>query len=317
MSLGERERPGPNFLHEAHLYRGESDFLGGSLDFIEAGVTADEPVLVAVDSAKIAALRAELDDGRGVVEFVPMERVGRNPGRIISVWHDFVERHPDRPVRGIGEPIWAGRDETTLVECQQHEHLLNAAFGATHGFRLRCPYDADALAPEVVLEAARSHPLLSDGEGDGPRPSPAYQDVDGDELLSAALPAPPSGAETLLVTAGRLGSVREQLMLIAGDAGFDAGRRQDIALVASELATNSLDHGPGGCYVRTWRTDGRFVVEVRDGGHIDDPLVGRRRPEMGARRGRGLWLVHELADLVQVRADHDGSTVRAFFDLPD
>ena len=50
---------------------------------------------------------------------------------------------------------------------------------------------------------------------------------------------------------------------------------------------------------------------MRDGGHIDDPMAGRRMPPSSDTGGRGLLLVHLLSDLVQVRSSVDeGSTVR-------
>src|SRR5436190_16073394 len=137
------------FRHEAFLYAGEDEFLGGTLPFIREGVENDEPVLVVVSADKIELLRGALSlngDGRKVL-FADMEEVGRNPGRIIPAWRDFVEDRPDssRPIRGIGEPIHPGRTATELVECHRHESLLNLAFADTPGFWLMCPYDTSAL----------------------------------------------------------------------------------------------------------------------------------------------------------------------------
>ena len=52
------------------------------------------------------------------------------------------------------------------------------------------------------------------------------------------------------------------------------------------------------------------VCEVRDGGHIDAPLVGRERPSLERPGGRGLWLVNQLCDLVQIRSFPTGTVVR-------
>ena len=45
---------------------------------------------------------------------------------------------------------------------------------------------------------------------------------------------------------------------------------------------------------------------------IVDPLAGRRQP-VADTGGYGLWIVNQLADLVQIRNDALGSTVRAHF----
>ena len=65
-----------------------------------------------------------------------------------------------RRLRGIGEPIWADRSPDELVECQRHEALLNLAFADAGDFWLLCPYDVDALDPDVIAEAHHSHPAV-------------------------------------------------------------------------------------------------------------------------------------------------------------
>ena len=113
----------------------------------------------------------------------------RTPARIIPAWRTFVDEHGGRPVRGIGEPVWAGRRPAEVVECQLHEALLNVAVEPDVPLWLRCPYDADALDDEVLLEASRSHPaLVEDGDYRG---SLHYGGVDHvREAFSATLPAP-------------------------------------------------------------------------------------------------------------------------------
>ena len=61
------------------------------------------------------------------------------------------------------------------------------------------------------------------------------------------------------------------------------------------------------------RSTGALVCEVRDSGYIDDPLAGRRRiPTSAASGQRGIWLVNQLCDLVQLRTHAHGTTVRVF-----
>ena len=106
--------------------------------------------------------------------------LGRNPARIIPAWRDFRARH-DGPIRGIGEPIWAGRDGAELVECQLHEALLNVAFDGADEFQLLCPYDTSALDDSVVHEACAGHPHVN------AQPSRAYRER---ERLLAPFEAP-------------------------------------------------------------------------------------------------------------------------------
>jgi hypothetical protein len=59
-----------------------------------------------------------------------------------------------------------------------------------------------------------------------------------------------------------------------------------------------------------WTEPGAAVVEFTDAGRLTDPLVGRRPPASEQYGGRGVYLVHQLCDLVQVRSTPRGTTVR-------
>ena len=150
------------FRHEALFYSGVDEFLAGTLPFVLEGVEMGEPVLVVVPEPRLAALRAALGAVSAQVTFADMRLVGVNPARIIPVWHDFVDclGSGGRAVRGIGEPIWAGRTDEELVECQIHEALLNVAFAGPEVVTILCPYDAAALEDSVCDEAHHSHPWL-------------------------------------------------------------------------------------------------------------------------------------------------------------
>ena len=64
-----------------------------------------------------------------------------------------------------------------------------------------------------------------------------------------------------------------------------------------------------------WRDNGTLLCEVRDGGHLDDPLAGRQPPAHGQLNGRGLWMANQLCDLVQIRSLPDGNVVRLHVSL--
>jgi hypothetical protein len=62
--------------------------------------------------------------------------------------------------------------------------------------------------------------------------------------------------------------------------------------------------------VRLWRSGGSVVGEVVASGRIDDPLAGRRRPAASAPDGRGLWIINQLCDLVELRSRGLRTTLR-------
>jgi anti-sigma regulatory factor (Ser/Thr protein kinase) len=307
----QQERAGHGFRHEAMLYAGDDGFVAATLPFIRAAVADREPILVVVGTPKIDRLRAELGDDAAHVLFEDMAGVGTNPARIIPVWRAFVEGHaaPGRRMRGIGEPVWAGRTAAELVECQRHECLLNLAFANAMDFWLACPYDVAALDPDVVEHVRDSHPVLvQDGAA---RASDACLDHAAVAApFTEPLPEPAAGASEIPFDGDALFGLRALVVAHATSAGLDELRAGDLVLAVHELATNSVRHGGGHGVLRMWHDDDAVICEVRDAGRIVHPMAGRERPESDQLGGHGLWLINQLCDLVQIRSFATGGVVR-------
>jgi anti-sigma regulatory factor (Ser/Thr protein kinase) len=296
------------FRHEALLYAGQEEFLASTSAFIRDAVAAGEPTLVVVSSDKIARLRAELGADAEAVRFADMAEEGGNPARIIPVWRAFVDEHAGTAVRGIGEPVWADRSADELLECQLHEALLNAEFDGGSPWWLVCPYDVQSLPEEVVGEAYRSHPFVS---RDGAlQPNMRFDAEAPWGAFEQPLPEPADRAYELDFEGGSLRPVRAFVSEHAAAAGLDRERTDDLVLAVNELVTNSLRHGTGGARLRVWRDERALICEIRDEGRIEQPLIGRRHPAPDADTGRGLWLVNQLCDLVQLRSSGEGTVIR-------
>lgn len=300
------------FHHEALFYDGDDEFVERCRGFVEEGLDRGEPVLVMVGSRKLELLSGALGGRAEQAHFADMEVVGRNPARIIPAWARFVADHAGAgrsvAMRGIGEPIWAGREPDELVECQLHESLLNVAFAAADSFQLICPYDTSALPDDVLAEARRSHPIVSSaGE---PASCGDYCGIDNAAaLFYEDLAEPPADADELRVTLDDLREARELVRRRAMEAGLGV-RADDFVLAVNEVLSNSLYHARDDGLLRVWDEAGGLVCEVRDSGHIAQPLVGREEPSIGQVGGHGIWLVNLVCDLVQVRSSEQGSTVR-------
>ena len=299
------------FRHEALFYAGRDDFVRRTAAFLRDGVEAEEPALVVVDAAKIALLREELGDAASGVQFADMAEVGANPARIIPAWRDFVTRSAPtgRRLRGIGEPIWPERTGAELAECVRHESLLNLAFAGGPSWWLLCPYDTEALDTVVLEEARRTHPFVREN-GVG-RES---DDFCGLSAIAAPfaepLPEPPASALELAFGDGPLEALRWLAGRAAAEAKLGASRAADFVLAVHELATNTVRHGGGRGTLRLWREPDALVCEVSDAGRLDQPLAGRERPLAGQSGGRGLWIVNQVCDLVQIRCFATGTVVR-------
>ena len=304
------------FSHEALFYSGQQGFLEGVLPFVTDALVAEESVLVAVVDDKAELLKQALGPDGERVSFTDMRLLGHNPARIIPAWHRFLKENAseNRPVRGIGEPIWHGRSAAEVSECQRHESLLNLAFDEGIGWRLLCPYDLGALDEDVIEAARRSHPFVSEDGEIGV--SAAY--LRGDAApgpFDGALPPPPAGATELAFTGNSMGWLRRLLRGWAAGLGLGHERTEHLLLAVTELASNSVHHGGGDGTLWMWHEEQRLLVEVHDRGHIEEALVGRTHPAPEQPAGRGLWLVNHLCDLVQIRSDHAGSVVRVHMDL--
>ncbi|HEY8466907.1 MAG TPA: sensor histidine kinase [Solirubrobacterales bacterium] len=295
------------FHHEALLYEDEREYAIGVGDFVRDGVEAGEPVMVAVDARKAALLRAELGELAERVRFVDSRTMGVNPGRILWAWREFEAAHPG-PIRGVGEPVWPGRTADERAECYHHEALLNLAFQRRVRFRLLCPYDASGLHPDALTAAHETHPFVT--ERGAAHPSAAY-------VRPPTVPPPPHDlaptperAMGISIEPGTLASLRRIVASEAQRHGMSGPRVWDLVTAVHELAMNTLVHGGGHGSLRIWRAGHALVCEVKDKGVIENALVGRVRPDATETTGRGVWLVHQLCDLVQVRSWKHGTTVR-------
>jgi anti-sigma regulatory factor (Ser/Thr protein kinase) len=297
------------FRHEALLYAGAEQFVERTLSFIQEGLAAVEPILVVVDPDKIQRLQAALNGSAEKVTFADMTEVGANPARIIPAWSDFVCKHEHRHVRGIGEPIWAGRSQAELAECQLHESLLNLAFAGSEAFTLLCPYDTESLPADVIDEALHSHPCSRlDGavHANGSYRNSPWQGGP----IEQPLPEPSIAAQLAFDRLADLGRVRAFVAEHAASHGLNRARTADLVLAAHEAAANSLTHAGGTGSIRIWSEADTLVCELRDRGRILDPLVGRVCPSSEPQGGRGIWLIQQVADLAQIRSSAGGTTIR-------
>jgi anti-sigma regulatory factor (Ser/Thr protein kinase) len=303
-----------DFRHEVLFYDDSDEFLAGTVPYLREAIETGDTALVAVGPARTAALQGELGADADAVRFADMHSLGRNPARIIPFWRDFLDEDANggRSLRGIGEPIWPGRNPHELDECHRHESLLNVAFDDAPRFSLLCPYDTQNLPDDQLEAAARCHPFAS---GSGPRNIEKAESGSPAEIFAGALPPRPTDAATLRFGRKELSQVRALVQREAAHVGLKPEHASDLVTAASELAANSIAHGGGRGSVWVWRDDSELAVEVDDGGLIEEPLVGRRRPPIAQEGGRGLWIANLLCDLVQIRSGDEGTAVRLRMNL--
>ncbi|MFE0629581.1 anti-sigma factor RsbA family regulatory protein [Streptomyces sp. NPDC058864] len=309
--VGELSDAGP-FEHPALFYRDAGEYTARTVPFLLEGMAAGEPVAVAVPPPRLAQLRAALGPRGANVQWIDMEHAGRNPGRIIpDVLRAFADTRPAGRVRIIGEPVWPGRSVLEYPACAQHEALINVAF-AGRPVTILCPYDATGLDSAALAEARATHPVVLDGD----RGRRSAQYAPGRVIAAHnRLPQRPSRALAFGFAEPRLAEARHAATAEARRLGLAGDRLAEFSLAVGELTTNSVLHGGGSGVVRVWAEDGHVVCEVHDRGRLTDLLAGRRPASRDRPHGRGLLLVHRIADLVRQRTTADGTTIRAYLRL--
>ncbi len=293
-------------VHAALLYRHPEQLRLALAEFVRDAVAAQEAILVVLPSSSLEALGDALDAARDHLTVQDMSDVGRNPARLIPMLLRWLGEQAGQ-CRVVSESLWPQRSYAEASECLRHEALLNHAL-CDETVNVLCPFDAEHLDAELLAGAELTHPQLIDEAG--ARPSVTY----GDPLelaLGRNWPQAPAPAEASeLSFDGDLWQLRHAL---AADPLLEIlapERRDDLVFAVNEAASNALRHGDGRVDARVWREDGRVVGEVRSTSTIDDPLAGRRTPEIDDVGGRGLWLINQVCDLVEVRSATDGASVR-------
>lgn len=298
-----------SYRHEALLWRNADEFLAATVPFVHEGLEAGEGVTVALTGERTRWLKDAIGSDADGVAFVDMSELGQNPARIIPAWRRFLDEHSllGRPVRGIGEPIWVGRRPEEIAESQLHEALMNVAVGPDTPCWAMCPYDTAQLDPAVIEEVYRSHPAVVNGaeyRGSHLYGGRAHVDL----VFGTELPRL-SGPSTELVF-GPEGphTISALVASTAYAAGISVDKAADLAVAVQELASNSLQRGATEASVRLVVRDDAVICDVHDGVTIGDPLTGRRSTTKGNQGG--IWLAHQLCDLVQLRSTPGGTTVR-------
>ncbi len=286
------------------MHAGWSDFVEGTASFIRDGLAADEPALVVLSAPKAAMLRRALGRVDGVC-YVDPTGLGRDPGRIVPAWRVFLAERSmaAQRARGIGEPVFAPRDQSALTDSQRHESLLDLASDQGRGWSLLCVYDVETLHPAVLGQAEARHAPEVDQRLDDLGARMAALDA------GHGLSEPATVLEELTFGPDGLHGVRALIESRADTFGLGRDWVAEFVLAVNEIAANSVRHGGGEGTLRLWQADEVLVSEVRDRGHIVDPLAGWERPAPDATEGRGLWLAHQLCDLVQIRSSSSAGTV--------
>jgi anti-sigma regulatory factor (Ser/Thr protein kinase) len=302
----------PAYDHSALLYHSEREYVDWLVPFISDGLDRMQPVLVAVPGDRLSLLRGALGDAAADVTMADIMAIGRNPGRILAAQLAFVERHPGQHVRIVAEPVWAGRTPFECSACMQHEALANIAFEGLDVTGL-CPYDASRLGENVLSDVLLTHPQI--WRSGSRKHSPDYAVDTALDQCNQPLTTHSAAVTYTVGEAADLAGARKCAGRYCRLLGMSADRAADLILVATELATNTLNHAGGPCRLAFWYEAGYVVCEARDMGYWADPLAGRRPPSAQRSGPYGLFVVNTIVDLLRTHTTAAGTTIHAYLRL--
>lgn len=120
---------------------------------------------------------------------------------------------------------------------------------------------------------------------------------------------------TLSTDPSEISEVRDDVRGIAAASGF-SNRAGDVALALDELISNAQEHGGPPIEVSAW-SDGRLIIVVIDHGEgfNTEEVWPDRPPRHAGDRGRGLWIVRQLADRVAISSNSAGTRARMEFTI--
>lgn len=297
--------------HSAAFYGSPAGFIACVRAFADEGLDAAESVLVAAPGPAIGLLREHLNGHGRRMSWADMSRIGANPARIIPAIRVFASSYPGRPVRCVAQPLWDGRTAAQRRETIRHEALINLAF-TDIPVSILCPYDETAPDAGIAASARLTHPMLI--RGGSAQPSAAYDAATTfpagcDEPLD---PVPDDAA--VLAYRDDLHMVRAFVTEYASGAGVDRRRAGDLVIAVSELVGNTYRHTGARGRLSIWATADELLCQAEDTGHISDPLAGRRHPDPDV-GSQGMWIVHQLCNLVEIRTGPTGTQIRMHMQL--
>lgn len=293
--------------HAAFFYGDRPSYRGEIARFARAGMARGQPALIALPGSEADLIGAQLADEPGELVCFDMRELGRNPARIIPALRAFTDRHAGERVRVIEEPVWPGRSAAEAREAVRSDALINLALARAEASVL-CPFDVAGLPAPVIAAAQLTHPEhLTDGHRAAatPREGPPWQFPPG---YDDPLPPPPAAAEVLFYHSD-LTLVRRLVAGHARNASLGSHLAADLVLSVSEVAANTLDHTASGGRLHVWHDDEEMLCQTHDTGQIADPLAGRIRNDPD-NRGHGLFVVNQVCDLVELRTERAGTTIR-------
>ena len=297
-------------FHEAAFYSSDEEFLNVVVPFLQGGLEVGVPTVVALGEQNTELVRSAMPDTSHLL-FMPDQYL--RPASVIKSVQQLLTGHLSEgvaqirilgevPHPGVGVPWeWWARYEATV----------NHAFDELPLWAL-CPYDMRITSGEVLDDVTRTHPYLTTADGrhlvndrytrpevflTQPRPTHADPLEASPPLVDLVDPMPLAARQAVRATSAAT-------RLTATDV-------EGLVVAVCEAVTNAICHGRPPVQLRLWSGSERIVVTVTDhGAGPTDPFAGLLPAATAPLGGLGLWLTHQLCNLVTLDKRKEGFTIR-------
>jgi anti-sigma regulatory factor (Ser/Thr protein kinase) len=311
-------RGGVSWVHQALLYSSEEEFLAGAVPFVRNGLECGDPVLIAATKRNTDWLCGALGVDAEPVRFCDSSQWYRHPMRALAALYRaaWTAAQNGQRLRMLGELVSLACSSPQAREWARYESLVNVAVADVDA-ALLCSYDTRVVDSDVMATVTRTHPeLVFSG---CPGCSPTYTDpviLNAEYNRSPLSELPPPTLWLRIRRAEQLVTLRAFVTSHAIQAGVDAPSIMRFVQAVNEVVTNVVEHGGGSGVLQIWAGPDAMVCEVSDTGTgLADPLAGYLFPSPDRARGRGLWFARQFSDLVEIRSDSSGTTVRLHLTL--
>jgi anti-sigma regulatory factor (Ser/Thr protein kinase) len=300
------------YFHETAFYESDDDFRAIVVPFLQGGVEAGEPTVVALNDRNAALVRAELP-ADSEVAFLPGVDQYTRPATTIAAFRKLFAAHVDAgatQIRAVGDVPHPGTG-TDWDWWGRYEAVVNHAYDDFPLWGM-CPYDMRTTPDHVLDEVRRTHPNVASID-DRHDTNPLFEDPAEFLLRRDGAPADPLQQRSPAVELPNASPAEARAATKAAcrASGIDSTTTDDLVVAVSEVMTNALLHGRPPTRFRLWTSAERAVATVTDAGPGPaDPFVGLLPVAPDAASGRGLWVAHHLCDHVTLHRDDGGFTVR-------
>ncbi|MEV8440371.1 sensor histidine kinase [Actinosynnema sp. NPDC051121] len=294
------------YFHETAFYGSDDDYRSVVVPFVDEGVSACEPVLVACRAENERLIRDAVADPSGVVFLPGGDQYDRPTEAILGYRKLFAEYAGAAQIRVLGDVPHPGVG-VAWDWWSRYEAAVNEVFAEYPLWGL-CPYDLRTTPARVLADVFRTHPRVAGTDGSH-LPNPRYRSAWA--LPSAVPTAFEAGRPLVELTDPTPAEARRAVTTACSGVRLTRDEVDDIVYAASEAVTNAHAHGRPPVRLRAWAGPSHVQVAVTDRGDgPSSPLAGLVPTDRSATAGVGLWLTHRTCRDVTMSRDAEGYTIR-------